>query len=108
MSTVFTTVIAGAWLAVTVAVDGGEVIGVVEPDGVPDAVAVFVTVPASMSACVTAYVAVQLSEAPAANVVDGQSIADKVPVPENVESSTATSDRSTFPVFVTSNEYVTC
>jgi hypothetical protein len=49
-----TTVNAGVGGAVTVAESGGEVSGVLEPGGVPCAVAVFVIVPASTSACVTA------------------------------------------------------
>jgi hypothetical protein len=50
---VFCTVKAGAGGAVTVAVEGGEVTGVVEPGGMPDAVAVLTTEPASISVWVT-------------------------------------------------------
>ena len=49
---VFTTVRIGAGGTATVAVEGSEITGVVDPGGVPCAVAVFVTEPASTSACV--------------------------------------------------------
>jgi hypothetical protein len=49
----FTTLIAGAGGAVTVAEDGGEFAGVVVAGGVPCAVAVLWIVPASTSACDT-------------------------------------------------------
>jgi hypothetical protein len=104
-NTDFATVNAGLAVAVTVALDGGEVS--VVPDGsLPAAVAVFVTEPELMSACVTVYVAVQVTLAPGA--IDaapaGQVAADMVPVPENAPSFTATPCMVTLPVFVTRNE----
>jgi len=60
----------------TVAVEGGEVMGVPE-GGVPVATAVSLMEPFAMSAAVTVYVAVQVSEAPAASVLDGQVIGDR-------------------------------
>jgi hypothetical protein len=83
------------------AVTGGPV------GGVPDAVAVFVMEPASMSACVTAYVPVQVVDCCGIRVVTGQVITGGVPVPENAVSVTPTPVRVVFPVLVTRNEYVT-
>ena len=73
----------------------------------PDAVAVFVIEPASMSACVTVYVPVQVVEAPGASVVTGQVITGGVPVPENAVSVADTPVSVALPVLVTKNEYVT-
>ena len=70
--------------------------------GVPDAVAVLVTTPAFTSAWVIVRVAVHVVDAPGANVVDEQLIADK---PAN-GSATFTEVNVTLPVFVTANENV--
>ena len=56
----FTTVSAGDAAAVAVAVDAAEVVTAVVPGAVPRAVALLVTWPASTSACVVLYVAVQV------------------------------------------------
>jgi len=53
------------------------------------------------------YVAVHVSETPAANEVDGQLTADIVPVPENCVSFTVIPDNEVVPVFVTRKLYVT-
>ena len=50
----FTTEILDDWAADTVAVDGADTTGVPDRGGSPWAVAEFVTVPASTSACVVA------------------------------------------------------
>ena len=71
--------------------------------GVPDAVAVFTTEPASTSACVTRYEAVHVVDAPGANDATGHVTADR---PGN-GSATPTEVSVTFPVFVTTNEYAT-
>jgi hypothetical protein len=65
--------------------------------GVPDAVAVFVTPPASTSACVVAYVAVQDSSWAGASVSVGQ-LTDERPGSKSV---TLTEVSVTLPVFVT-------
>jgi hypothetical protein len=90
-----------------VTVEGSESTGV-PVGGVPVAVAMFVMEPASTSACVTVYVAVQVicivgmsNAAPA-----GQVTGDMVPIPVNEFSLTATLLRVTLPVLVTTNEYV--
>ena len=98
----FTTVSAGAAVAVTVAVDAGEV--TVAPAGVfPAAVAESLIDPASTSACVAVYDAVHVVVAPGARVVVGQvtvtAVAGAVAV-----SVTTTEDTVTFPVFVTAKE----
>jgi hypothetical protein len=49
----FTTEIEALWVAGTVAVDGGEVVGEVAPGAVPEAVAVSLTEPLSTSSWVT-------------------------------------------------------
>jgi hypothetical protein len=101
----FTMLIAAAGVIVTFALDGGDV--TVPPVGeVPDAVAVFVTFPASTSACVVEYDAVHVTDAPGANdaAPAGQLTADNVPVPENAVSPTDTFANVTLPVFVTTNE----
>ena len=73
------------------------------PDGgLPDAVAVLLIDPAFTSDWVMLRVAVQVVEAPGANVVDGHETADK---PVN-GSATATAVNVTLPVFVTRNENV--
>src|ERR1700760_4087398 len=61
----------------TVADDGSDTVAVVAPGAVPCAVAEFVTAPASSSACVVVYVAVQAVVSPGASVVDGQVTADR-------------------------------
>lgn len=74
--------------------------------GVPVVVAVFVTPPESMSACVTTYDAVQVTVAPAASdaAPAGHVTTGGVPVPENAVSFTVTPVSVTLPVFVTRNE----
>ena len=74
--------------------------------GVPVVVAVFVTPPASISACVTTYDAVQVTLAPAARdaAPAGHVATGAVPVPENAVSVTETSVIVTLPVLVTRNE----
>jgi hypothetical protein len=91
----FTTPIAGPAVAVTVAEEvsvTGAPVG-----GVPDAVAVFDTEPASMSDWVTFRVAVHVFEAVGARLPGGQVMADR---PGN-GSVTATLESVTLPVFVT-------
>ena len=95
---------AGEAGTVTTADDGFESVGVVVPGAVPDATAVLVTEPASTSACVMTYVAVQVVDAAGARVVVGQLIGDNVPVPENDVSLTAMLVIVTLPVLVTKNE----
>ena len=70
--------------------------------GVPDAVAVFAIAPVFTSPCVIVRVAVQVVDAPGANVVEGQLIADR---PAN-GSATFIEVNVTLPVFVTRNEKV--
>jgi acyl-coenzyme A synthetase/AMP-(fatty) acid ligase len=84
----------------TVAVDGVESTGVVELGGVPCAVAVSTTEPASTSAWDTVWVAfaVQVSDAPGANELCGHVVAPPV------GSDTLTLDSVTFPLFVTTYE----
>ena len=97
----FTTPIAGDRVTVTTAEsvsDTGAPTG-----GVPVAVAVFVTEPASTSACDTAYDAVHVVDAPGANDATGHDTADR---PGN-GSDTPTAVNVTLPVFVTTNEYAT-
>ena len=73
------------------------------PDGgVPDAVAVLLIDPAFTLACVIALMAVHVVDAPGANVVDGQLIADR-PASGSVM---LTEVRVTLPVLVTRNENV--
>ncbi len=106
-SAVFATVRAGDPSEGTSTVEGGETGGC--PDGgVPVPVAVFVTPPASMSACVTTYGAVHVTSAPGArdSAPAGQVTTGAVPVPVNETSSTPTSVSVTLPVFVRRNEYV--
>nr|WP_234327257.1 hypothetical protein [Streptomyces sp. NRRL WC-3742] len=71
--------------------------------GVPVAVAAFVTLPASTSAWVTEYIAVQVTFAPGAMDFEasGHVMAGFVPVPEKLVSFTVTSARVTLPVLVT-------
>src|SRR6185437_12962381 len=102
-------------VAGTVAVDGFESTGagfgsVGVPGGVPCAVAVSVTDPLSRSACVTVYVPVQVSDAPAANVLDGQVTPDIEAATEGAlcTSVTFTPVMATLLVFVTVNVNVTC
>ncbi len=107
-SAVLATVRDGAGGTVTIAVDGGDTGGSVSPGGVPVAVAVFVIWPASMSACVVVYVAVQVICAEGARdaAPAGQVMAGAVPVPVKAVSVTVTSVSVTLPVFVTKKEYV--
>src|SRR5438874_2207603 len=98
----FTSVSAGLDVAGTVVVDGAEVIGLVSPGGVPCVVAESLTLPVSRSACVTVYVAVQVSEAPKASVDCGQ-VGPEASVPAGAVcvSVTATLCTGTLPVLVT-------
>ena len=85
------------------AVSGCEV--VVPPAGlVPDAVAVLLIVPASMSCCVTTYVPLQVVVAPAASVLTGQLMTGAAPVPLNAVSLICRLVIATLPVLVTRNE----
>ena len=104
----FTNEIDGAGVTVTFADDGCDT-GSNPDGGVPVAVAVFVILPASTSACVATYVAVQVTLAPGANDAApvGQIISGDVPVPENAVSVTVAFVNVTLPVFFTKNEYVT-
>ena len=68
--------------------------------GVPAAVAVLATPPASTSACVSVYVFVQVVDAPGASVLAGH---ETVPT---VGSVTPTLDSVTLPVFLTTNVYM--
>ena len=93
----------GAVAAVSVADDGAEVTaGPV--GGVPEAVAVFVIEPASTSACVTAYVPVQVVDSCGSSVVTGHEITGGAPVPENAISVALTLVSVVFPVLVTRYE----
>ena len=65
------------------------------PGEVPVTVAVFAIEPASRSACVTVYVAVQVVRAPGASVVTGQVIADR----PGSGSATTIGSSVTLPVF---------
>ncbi|GAA3026299.1 hypothetical protein GCM10017559_60240 [Streptosporangium longisporum] len=86
-------------MRVTVAVDGAEVTaGPV--GGVPEAVAVLVMVPASMSAWVMTCVPLQVTDSCGASVVRGQVIGPGVP--EAVETSVmATPVRVVLPMLTT-------
>ena len=64
--------------------------------------AVFAIEPASTSACVDVYVAVQVVEAPGASELTGHEIGDN----PTCGSVTTTDASVTLPVFVTTNEYV--
>ena len=59
------------------------------------------TDPASMSACVTVYVPVQVVDACGVSVVTGHVITGGVPEPENAMSVTLTPVNVVFPVLVT-------
>ena len=75
----------------------------VGPDGgVPEAVAVLATTPAFTSDCVMVRVAVQVVDAPGANVVDGHVMADR----PGSGSVMVTEVSVTLPVFVTAKENV--
>ncbi|MFF3443351.1 hypothetical protein [Streptosporangium sp. NPDC002721] len=93
----------GAVSAVTVDVDGLEATGG-PVGGVPEATAVFTTVPASMSACVVTYVLVQVVDACGASVVTGHVTTGGVPVPENVVSVTLKAVNVVLPVLTTAYE----
>ncbi|SNT64896.1 hypothetical protein SAMN05216276_114212 [Streptosporangium subroseum] len=97
---VFSNVRPATGFAVTVAVDGSEVTaGPV--GGVPEAVAVFTTEPASTSACVTTYVPVHVVVACGRSVVTGQVTTAGVPEPENAVSATPSPVNVVFPVLTT-------
>ncbi len=103
---VLVTVSAGPAVAPTVAVEAFEVTaGPV--GGVPVAVAVSTTEPASTSACVTVYVPVHVVDVCGASVVTGHVMTGGVPVPENAVSVTLTPVTPVLPVLVTTKEYVT-
>ena len=89
------TVIAGPGVAVTVAEPCAVTAGPV--GGVPDAVAVLLTAPASMSAWVTVRDAVHVVDAPGANDDTGHEMADR----PGSGSVTPTEVRVTLPVLVT-------
>ncbi len=92
----------GVGVVVTVAVEAAE--STLAPPGVvPVATAVFDTEPASRSACVTAYDAVQVRLPPGATVPLGQVTAGTVPEPVNRVSATLTPLRLTLPVLRTSS-----
>ena len=101
------TVNAAVRVAGTVTDDGGDTGAVTPAGGVPVAVAVLAIEPASISACVTVYVAVQSTLAPGANAPGGHVATGAVPVPVNAVSVTAGSVMVTLPVLVTTNVYVT-
>ena len=84
-------------VAESVSVTGGPL------GGVPAAVPVFTMEPASTSACVTVYDAVQVVDPEGAKVDTGHDTTDK---PGN-GSVTATELKVTLPVLVTKNEYAT-
>lgn len=87
------------WAAVTVTVLEVAA-GMFEPPaGAPVTVAVLTTEPASRSACVTACVAVQVVEAPGANVVDGHEMPDAFGSVIVIEPSVV------WPVLRTTKEY---
>ena len=62
------------------------------------------TDPASMSACVTAYVPVQVVDACGTSVVTGHVTTGGVPVPENAVSTALTPVSVMLPVLVTAYE----
>ena len=89
------------------AAEGSDVTGPPE-GGVPVAVAVLSTAPASTSACCTTYMAVQSMNSFGESVrSDGHVTAESDPAPENVPSTTDAFVSVTLPVFVTRKEYVT-
>src|SRR6266702_4457109 len=101
---VLTTVSVGDCVTATIAVDGGETTGG-PVGGVPVAVAVSFTLPLSRSACVTTYVAVHVSLAAGARVLDGHvGPVARAPAGAVCASVTAIPVNVTFPVFVTRNE----
>ena len=95
---VFTKVIAGAGGAVTFAVSV-LVTGSPFSGGAPDTLAVFEIVPASISDCVTTYVAVHEPDCNGSSA-DGFVTHDVGVKPARSVSVTETSLNSTFPVFV--------
>ena len=98
---VLATVIAGLRAMVTVAVSASVTVG--PAGGVPAAVATLTIEPASMSACVTVYVAVHVVAAAGASTATGQVTGDR----PGSGSVTATELSVTLPALVTANEYVT-
>ena len=97
-ATVLASVTSGVAGAVKVALSVSLTAGPI--GGVPVAVAVFTTVPASMSACVTVYEAAQVVHAPGANDDTGQVTADR----PGSGSDTPIAVSVTVPVLVTRNE----
>lgn len=96
----FTTVKCAPARTVTDADDGSETTGA-PFGGVPVAVALLVTTPATASARVVTYVAVHVSVCCGATVVAGQVGVGGVPVPENAVSVTCTFVSVVLPVFRT-------
>ncbi|MFF3443350.1 hypothetical protein [Streptosporangium sp. NPDC002721] len=97
---VFSNARLGAGTAVTVAVDESDATGG-PVGGVPDATAVFTTVPASMSACVVTYVLVHVVDACGASVVTGHVTTGGAPDPENDVSTTLKAVNVALPVLTT-------
>jgi len=93
----------GDAVALKVVDDGVESTAAPPPIGAPLAVAVLVTVPASTSAWVGVYAAVQVTVAPGASdaAPAGQPGAGVLPLPVKAPSATATPVSVTLPVFVT-------
>ena len=107
-ATDFFTVSDGFEVAVNVALDSVVLTG--PPAGLwPAASAVLVTEPASTSACVAVYVAVQVTLSPGASVpmAGGQVIEDRIPVPLKLSSVIDVPVTVTLPVLVTTKEKVT-
>ena len=103
----FTTLNAPATVTGTVAVEGGESTGVVDPGGVPCATAESLTDPLFRSAWVVVYVAVHVVDAPGARTLTGQVGPDvNADAGATWVSLTPTFDKVTFPVFVTTKLYV--
>src|SRR5690348_6617630 len=102
-SAVLVMVRSGDAMALKVVDEGCESTAAPPPIGEPLAVAVLVTVPASTSAWVGVYSAVQVTVAPGAMEAApaGQLGAGVVPVPVKAPSATEMSVSVTLPVFVT-------
>jgi hypothetical protein len=110
----FVTVMPFDWVTPTVAIEAFEVV-VVPFGALPVPVPVSVIEPLSMSACVTVYVAVQVTDAPGANVIDPfvwpgpQLNGDRLASSEGADCTSLTPMfvSVTLPEFVTWKEYVT-
>ncbi len=99
-SAVCTTCRAGAWPATTVVVAGPPVTSC--PPAVAATVALSATEPASRSACVTVYVAVQVVPTPGASVATRQLTAGAGPAGAVGVSVTTSPSAVTLPVLTTS------